>query len=858
MFWPTLQDNFGRDFRFALRTLRKDLRFTLVAVLALTLGIAATTVVFSVFYNLLFNAVAAKDPKRLVVPVIQDGERPGEWEQLFVGWADLKYLRDHNQAFEGFVGYRNGRAMVSEGARTFQFSNARVTADAFEFYGVPALLGRGIVPQDGLADAPKVLVMSYGTWKSEFAEDRGVIGKSFVVDGEPWTLVGVMPERFRGFGPYRDIFTAVDTAPSAEDAAQGSKFDVMARVKPGVSLAAASAELAVLTKQLSAMHPSDGDYPKKFAARVVGANEYLTGISESGKVFNSKIELKTILWDLLAAVFVLLLIACSNVANLLLARATVREKEIAVRSALGASRSQIVGQLLMESLALAVCGAVGGGALAWAAMKLVDGTLHQKGWAEKGAEAVIGLNVPVLLFAVGITLLTTLLCGLVPGLRVSRRDLQPQLVGSGKGALGGLRHGELRAGLVVGQIALSMVLLIGAGLMMRSLHQLTHVDLGFDAKNLVVIGMAPARAVDQLPDRALMASSEGQARFQKVVQKIKEMRGVESVAVDNTIPGYGPFRGPGVTTPGQAGVENVGLDECDENCAATLRMRMVAGRWLSKDEVSTRQYVAVLNQTLARDLFGSDSPIGKEVQVKDFARWKSGLQTAFHMPATQTRPDQTFQIVGVVADRKNAGPQQPAGPMAFIPPMITGNFILQVRTRVKPAVMLHALQEQVWAADRAEVFWIFDPLQDFLEQHTYATPEFGVMLSAPLAGIALLLVVIGVFSVTAYTVSLQTPEIGVRMALGARQRHILKMVLIRAVGMMVLESVQGWLRVLRSRGFWLARFGEFQRPIRGLLEWWRCWWWWRDWRRVICRRGGRRGWIRWWRCATSEGFCTAT
>jgi predicted permease len=360
---PFFLDDLTRDFRCAVRTLRKDLRFAFVAVFALTLGIAATTVVFSVFYNMLFNAIAAKDAQRLVVPVIENTDHPDYSAQLFISWPDLKYLKEHNRLFEGVVGRRYGRAMVQQGTRMFQFSNARVTSDAFDFYGVPALLGRGIISEDGLPGAPKIFVMSYGTWKGEFASDREIVGKSFEIDGEPRTLIGVMPERFRGFGTW-EIFTPVDSTPSAEAAQNGSKFSVMARVRRGVTFAAASAEFDVLAKQLAAMHPSDDDYPKKFTGRVVGANAYLMGISQAGKVFNSKIELKSILWDLLAAVSVLLLIACCNVANLLLARATVREKEIAVRSALGASRAQILRQLLMESLVLALCASAAGCALA--------------------------------------------------------------------------------------------------------------------------------------------------------------------------------------------------------------------------------------------------------------------------------------------------------------------------------------------------------------------------------------------------------------------------------------------------------------------------------------------------------------
>jgi len=772
-------DDWHRGFRYAVRSLFRDLRFTSVAVFALALGIGASTVVFSVFYNLLFNALAAKDAQRVVVPLIEDAENPNSSSGLFIGWADLIYLKAHNQVFDGVIGYRWGRALVQQGPRVFQFADAMVTADAFDFYGVPAFLGRGISFEDGAPGAPKVFVLSYGTWKAEFGADPGIVGKSFVVDGQPRTLVGVMPRRFHGFGASQELFTPLNWSPSLDEA-KIAKLNVRARLKRGVTLATGSAWFDILARRLAAMHLDDGDYPKKFTARLVGSTDYMMGAS---KVFNSKIGMKSILYDLLAAVLVLLLIACSNVTNLLLARATVREKELAVRSALGASRGQILRQLLMESLVLALSACVTGCAVAWGAMKVVDVAVHQKTWAEIGRDAAIGLNFPVLLFAAGITVLTTVFCGLIPALRVTRSDPQSRLVGSGKGTSGELRHGKLRASLVIGQIALSIVLLVGAGLMMRSLYKLTHIDLGFDPKNILVVALSPARTTDQLPDRALMSTGEGRARFARVLKKIKEVPGVASVAVNNVIPGYGPSNGPRVTVPGGMNVENAGLDECDENCEDTLRMRMIAGRWLSRDEVASRQYVAVLNEKLARDLFGGASPVGEQLEVKEFDRFRNGLQRAYRMNAEETPADARFQIVGVVADVKNAGPQQPSAPMAFIPPMIIGNFILQVRTYVKPRSIMHAIQEQVWAADRAQVFWTFDPLDEILEQYTYTTPEFGVTLSGPIAAIALLLVVVGVFSVMAYTVSLRTQEIGLRMAIGAQQREILAMMLHRGVAL---------------------------------------------------------------------------
>jgi len=768
--WETHFDNLLRDFRYALRTLRKDRRFALIAIFALALGIGSATVVFSVFYNLFFNAFAAKNASRLVVPVMPYSE---------LHLADVDVIREQNQVFEDIVGYitAGGIVLASDGPKTYQFFDARVTSDAFEFYGVPPLLGRGISTQDGMPGSAPVFVMSYKTWKGVFGGDPKIVGKSFTVDGEPRTLVGIMPSRFQAFGPQEQIWIPITRTRGAPRADGEFPADFLARLKPDVTVEAASVDLDVIVQRLAALHPKD--FPEH--ARVQLARDSLMEPQGGGPVFHT--DMKHLLYDLLAAVLMLLLIACSNVANLLLARATVREKEIAVRSALGATRSRLVQQLLIESSVLAIAACVLGCIAAGFGMRVLAAVIPQVVGASLGGriggETELGLNAPVLFFAVGAALLTTLICGLAPALHVVRTDLQPQMAGTGKGVNGSFRHGKLRAALVVGEVALSIVLLIGAGLMLRSFFLLTHVDLGFNPKNVLLVVFLPPPSHDRTPAVQRFATPQGQVVLQEVVQRLRALPGVADVAIEDTIPGYGPTRGPEVTVPGASHVEEAGLFACDENLLQTLELRLSEGRWLSAREVQTSQYVAVVNERLARDFFGDGNPVGQQLNVK-----------AFKSP-TQPPQDAYFQIIGVVGDVKSVGPQQPSIPMIFLPYTVRGGFALLLKTTVKPASLVHAVQEQVWAVDRNEIIGLSSPLEDFLQKNTYATPEFGLLTSAPLAGIALLLVAIGVFSVMAYTVSLQTHEIGIRMALGAQRENVLKMILAKGVRLIAAGIVIG-------------------------------------------------------------------
>jgi predicted permease len=795
-----LLETLFQDLRYAIRNLRKDRRFAMIAIFALALGIGASTVIFSIFYNLFFNAFAAKDASRLVVPVIQNTENTGQADSslqpLTFSLADLDVIREQNQVFENIVGYVPGAfALATDGSQMYQFNGTRVTSDAFDFYGVPPLLGRGITPEDGKPGAPPVFVMSYKTWKGVFHEDPKILGKVLTIDAEPRTLVGVMPQRFQAYGLQAEIWIPVTGSRDTPRADEEAKASVLARLKPGLTLETASADLDLIVKRLALLHPDD--FPKHFAARVQSATDSLLGPQGGATAFHS--DMKHLLYDLLAAVAMLLLIACSNVANLLLARATVREKEMAIRAALGATRGRLVRQLLAESSVLAMAACVLGCLFAWFGMKFVPAIIPRSGdiygGGHLGAETALGLNAPVLFFALALTVFTTLICGLAPALRVARTDIQPQLAGSGKGVNGGARHGKLRAALVVAEVALAIVLLIGTGLMMRSFFLLTHVDLGFNPKNVLFVVFVPHINHDKTSVSPLQkfASPQGLAQVRDIAERLKNLPGVVHVSIEDAMPGYSPSRGYKVSVPGATRTEEVGLFACDENLVRTLELRMVQGHWLSESEVRTAQHVEVISQRLANDYFGDANPIGQQLQVK-----------AFKGPSPTTQ-DAEFRIIGVVKDIVSAGPQQPTMPMIFLPYTVRGGFFFLLKTTVEPASLARAVQEQVWAVDRNEIVLLTTPLEDFLQRFTYATPEFGLLIAAPLASISLLLVIVGVFSVMAYTVSLQTQEIGIRMALGAQQGSILQMILTKGARLLATGILLG---LLTSYG--LTRFLAYQ------------------------------------------------
>ena len=746
--WATHIDNLLRDFRYALRSFRKDRRFSLIVVFALALGIGAATIVFSFVYNVFFRAVPYKEFNRSVVLSVQNSGSAGGWkDRPYFSPAEVRAFREQNHVFEEIIVFARMRPTYDDGKsiRFFSFG-ATVSANTFDYLGIPPLLGRTISQEDGKPGAPPVFVINYRFWQKEFAGDPKILGTIFVLNGAPTTLVGIMPLQFNAFG-------ANFWLPVSPDKARGS---VLGRLKPGVNVQAAGAELDAIAHRLHTPNPN-GVFPEdKFAIVSESSLDSLIG------------SFKKTLYALLAAVLLLLLIACSNVANLLLARASAREREIAMRATLGATRGRLVRQLLMESFVLATVASAAGCVLAYFGLKVVVALIPVGTLPE---ETVIRMNLPVLLMALASTILTTILCGLAPTLHVVRGDLQPRLAGDGKGDARSFRHGKLRAGLVVSEVSLSIVLLIGAGLLMRSFLILTRVDLGFDPKNVLYfeLNLPPAYNTD------LAGSLQRKnALTRQLLERMRALPGVTSVAEFAEPPPL-KYQLSDTIIPGKPHADRweTRFEMCSDGYFQTLGLPLLRGRFFSEDDVSAARAMMVVNEAFSRQYFPNEDPLGHKVKLD-----------AFDLPyfAPVAPRDTYFEIIGIVRDYKTRGYDNPSWqsfPQAFVPYSVAGfNWrLFMARTSVNPSSLLKNMGQEVRALDPGVQISTSGTLEGSLQEF-YRGAQFELVVLAAFASIGLALVVIGIFSVMAYTVSLRTHEIGIRVALGAQQTNILRLVLL--------------------------------------------------------------------------------
>jgi putative ABC transport system permease protein len=763
--------SFTQDTRYALRGFRRDRGFTLLAIVALALGIGAVTVIFSVIENVLIEPFPYRAPELLALVYVHDTTRPEGYNNPSYQLPEFLEIRDQNHIFEDMMGNSGLDILYTSKDGTLQFDGQWVTPNTFEFLGMQPLLGRMITRADGDAGAAPVFAMSHRLWKKQFNSDPSLVGKTLVLNGEPRTLVSVMPPRFL-LGNV-DIWVP-NNMNRSDPVNKHLDFWLLGRLKPGITTQQAASDFEVIARRLAKTYPDD--FPKQFTVLSKTLTDDVVG------------QFKMTMFTLLAAVTMLLLIACSNVANLLLARATAREREIAIRASMGASRGRIVRQLLVESLLLALGGCLLGCLFAYLGLKGVTAVMPDQ---TIPAEAVLRLNWRALLFAVGVTGLTTLLCGLAPAVHAVRGDLHTRLKDTGKGVNIGFRHGKFRSGLVIWEVMLSIVLLVGAGLMMRSLFALQHVELGLNPVNILV-------ARTPLPKGQYETAEQKKIFFRQVLQRVTALPGVIAATETSSLPPYG---GPesDVVIPGKTHTDpwNVMFQLCSEGYFQTMGRHLLRGRLLTESDVDAARPVAVVNDTLVKTYFGKEDPIGQKIKFK----------VLDEMP--QSTKDQYFEIIGVIADAKNRGLQQEPQPEAYLPYSVTGAMErgILVRTAVEPLSMLMLVRREIWAVDRNVALTLTGTLEGYLQQFSYAGPRFGLILLGIFAGVGLVLVAIGVFSVMAYSVSLQTHEIGIRMALGAPTVTVLKMVLgkgLRLIGIGLLLGMLVSLGLTRlvSSMFW--------------------------------------------------------
>jgi putative ABC transport system permease protein len=748
----------GQDIRFAFRNLRKSPSFAIIAAVTLALGIGASTAIFSIIENVVMEPFPYTDAGRLVSVLIHDTEQnqPGG-RAAYSGPEFLAYVAQ-NHSFDRVTASARLDVLYRSGEGTERFDGYYITPGTFDFFGVPPLLGRVAQPADYEPGAPPVFVMRYRTWVNRFSADPGVINKTFVLNGTQRTLIGVMPPRFAWGGADLWIPTKPSVAVSPDQNGFPQFWFMLGHLKPGVSMRQAESDFTVVAKNLAIVYPKD--YPKKFSVEIETLTNLVVG------------RFRTTLYIVLAAVGLLLLIGCGNVANLLLARATTREKEFAIRAALGAGRWRIVRQLLVESFLLAVSGALLGTFLAWGGLKSIVALMPERIIPE---EAVIRLSLPVLLFTLCVSVLTAIVFGLAPALQVVRRDLNDPLRDSGKGTSGGSAHGRLRNAVVVLEVAVSLTLLVAAGLLMRSFVALRDVHLGLQPDHIFVARLP-------LPEDRYKTSDQLAGFFRPLLNRLKAVPGVLEATETSTLPPYGGIPSD-IEIPGKTHAEKwtALFQLCSEGYFPVLKIQFIDGRPFTEAEVEGKRKLAVINQTFAHKYLGNENPLGQRVHIAQLEQFPDKLT------------DPWFEVIGVVADAKNRGLQDAPEPEMWVPYTMTGSGArgVLVRTGPEPMTMMNAVRHEIWATDSNVALTFTGTLEQFIANFSYAGPRFGFLLMTVFGAIGLVLVTIGVYSVLAYTTARRTHEIGIRMALGAEKRDVLGLVIRMGVGLVGAGVVLG-------------------------------------------------------------------
>jgi putative ABC transport system permease protein len=767
-----------QDLMYGLRMLAKCPGFTLVAVLALALGIGANTALFSVVDAVILRPLPFPAPDRLVA-VWSTNQQRGEL-RTSASYPDFADWRSLNHAFERIAAFHTNDFTLTGTDEPAHILGAVVSADLFRLLGVAPKLGRDFLSEEDDPGKTKVrpVILSYAFWRSRFGSDPQVIEKTVQLDSQSYTIVGVMPGGFQFplQGKPIDLWTSflVDEIASDNEpitAERGAHYlSVIARLKPDVRLPQAQAEMDTIASALAHQYPDTDKY---------------RGIALAPELERLVGDVRPALLILFGAVGCVLLIACVNVANLLLARAAARQKEIAIRSTLGAGRLRLVRQLLTECILLAALGGALGLALAWWGSDLLLALSPENVPRLSG----VHLSGHVLAFTAFASLLTGLVFGLLPALHVSRSDLAESLKESGRGSTESARRSRLRSALVVAETALALVPLVGAGLLIQSLSRLEHVKPGFDPHNVLTFNLG-------LPD-ARYSYSQQAAFFEQLLPRIRALPGVRSASAVSPLPLSGDdFRvtfeieGRPVAKSDQPATN---YREAAAGYFQTMHIPLLEGRDFSDQDNLKSPPVIIVNQTFAKQFFPGEDPIGKHI--------KPGLSS---IPGTHAV---MREIVGVVGDVKHRSLNREAGPEVYEPEsqMPFETLTLVVRTEGDPRGLIGAVREQVKALDKDLPIYDVKLMEEYLST-SVAQPRFNTMLLAIFAGVALVLAAVGLYGVMSYSVVQRTHEIGIRMALGAQQKDVLRMIVGQALRLTLVGTALG------LAGAWAAT-----RLMSGLL-----------------------------------------